>query len=304
MKRLILSSLLIFLLCFGLKSQPLDSPILTEPPDVDIVVPLTVDLQWNAVPGAQTYEVQISTTSDFTALVNPNPITAANTSYQVPAGLLSPFTVYYWRVRAMNQNGPGEFSAPWSFRTAGTPEQEISSLEDVVDNYLQNHMNQANILNHKLDLALHQYNMNHMFQARIHMELFKLRVFILEFAQFISNENGGKLIYNADKIIALLFGDNSAGNIDLSPNEYTLKQNYPNPFNPTTTIEYTVPKNGFVSLKVYDITGKEIASLINSYQNAGSYLVTWDASNYGSGVYLYRIIAGDYSATKRMVLKK
>lgn len=302
MKRYIFPVFLIFYLTIGLKAQ--DSPVLTEPPDVDVVVSSAVDLQWDAVQGAVEYEVQISITSDFSALVNPNPMMTTNTNYQVPEGLLQPFTVYYWHVRAIGVGSIGPFSAPWSFRTAGTPEQEINSLEDVVDTYLQNHMNQAHILNHKLDLALRQYNMSHLFQARIHMELFKLRVLILEFSNFINNEHGGRLIYNADKIMSLMIGDNITGNMDLTPNEYSLQQNYPNPFNPSTTIEYTIPKDGYVSLKVYDITGREIASLVNQYQNTGSYLVTWNASNFSSGVYFYRIVAGDYIATKRMVLKK
>jgi hypothetical protein len=304
MKRYIFPVFLIFYLSVGLKAQILDSPVLTEPPDVDIVVSLTTDLQWDAVPGAIAYEVQISTTSNFAALVNPNPITSVNTNYQVPEGLLSPFTVYYWRVRAIGESSIGPFSSPWSFRTAGTPGQEVNSLEGVVVNYLQNHMNQANILNHKLDLALSQYNMFHLFQARIHMELFKLRVLILEFTNFLTNEHGGRLTYNADKIISLMMGDNITGNIDLSPKEYSLQQNYPNPFNPSTTIEYTIPKDGYVSLKVFDITGREIASLVDKYQNAGSYIVMWDASKFSSGVYFYRIVAGDYIATKRMVLNK
>jgi len=304
MKRYIFPVFLIFYLTIGLKAQNLDSPILTEPPDVDVVVSPSVDLEWDAVSGAIAYEVQISVTNDFSALVNPNPITASNTSYHVPEGLLESFTVYYWRVRAIGASSVGPFSTPWSFRTAGTAEQEINSLEDVVDSYLQNHMNQAHILNHKLDLALRQYNMSHLFQARIHMELFKLRVLILEFSNFLSNEHGGRLIYNASKIISLMIGDNIAGNIDLTPNEFSLQQNYPNPFNPSTTIEYTIPKDGYVSLKVYDITGREIASLVSTYQNSGSYIVTWDASKFSSGVYFYRLITGDYSATKRMVLKK
>ena len=304
MKRFILTSFLIFYLSIGLNAQTLDSPVLSEPPDVDIVVPLTAELQWDAVPGALKYEVQISTTSDFSALVNPNPLSVTNTIYQIPTGLLNSFTVYYWRVRAMNLSSVSEYSAPWSFRTAGTPGQEISSLEDVVDDYLQNHLNQAHILNHKLELSLRQYNFSHLFQARIHMELFKLRVLILEFANFINYQNGGRLIYNADKIISLMMGDNVTGNIDLTPKEFSLQQNYPNPFNPTTTIEYTIPKDGYVSMKVYDISGREVASLVDKYQNSGSYILMWDASRYSSGVYFYRIISGDYSATKRMVLKK
>ena len=98
--------------------------------------------------------------------------------------------------------------------------------------------------------------------------------------------------------------------IDLGmPNEFSLSQNYPNPFNPSTTISYSIPKVSFVSLKIYDILGREVKTLINSEQNAGVYNVRWNGDNiYGnkvsSGIYLYKIEAGDFSLTKKMLLLK
>lgn len=88
---------------------------------------------------------------------------------------------------------------------------------------------------------------------------------------------------------------------------YQLYQNYPNPFNPTTSISYELPVRSFVSLKVFDSLGREISSLVNEVQPAGNYSVDFDANSadkFSSGVYLYRLIANDYVATKKMILIK
>ncbi|MFC2092773.1 YCF48-related protein [Bacteroidota bacterium] len=88
------------------------------------------------------------------------------------------------------------------------------------------------------------------------------------------------------------------------PQKYNLKQNYPNPFNPVTKIGYDLVKNGYVVLKIYDLLGREIASLVNEKQNAGSYLVEWNASGFPSGVYFYRLETEEYRETKKLLLIK
>jgi hypothetical protein len=88
------------------------------------------------------------------------------------------------------------------------------------------------------------------------------------------------------------------------PEKYELYQNYPNPFNPTTSIRYSVPSVQNIKLIVYDIPGKEIATLVNGKQSPGVYEVTWDASQFPSGVYFYKFTAGDFSEVKKMVLIK
>ncbi|MCE1165684.1 MAG: T9SS type A sorting domain-containing protein [Bacteroidetes bacterium] len=90
----------------------------------------------------------------------------------------------------------------------------------------------------------------------------------------------------------------------LIPKKYELSQNYPNPFNPTTTINYAIPQNGVVQIKIFDITGREIKSLVNETKTAGYYSITFNASDLSSGVYFYRIQAKDFIQTKRMVLIK
>lgn len=88
------------------------------------------------------------------------------------------------------------------------------------------------------------------------------------------------------------------------PEHFALSQNYPNPFNPATTITYTLPESGHVAITVFGINGRQIALIENGYRTAGSHSVTWDATGLASGVYLYRIQAGDYSAVRRMLLVK
>ena len=86
------------------------------------------------------------------------------------------------------------------------------------------------------------------------------------------------------------------------PDKFSLKQNYPNPFNPSTKIKYTLVSKAFVILKVFNVLGKEVATIVNSEQDAGSYSVDFDASNLKSGVYFYRIDTGNFIETKKMLL--
>lgn len=88
------------------------------------------------------------------------------------------------------------------------------------------------------------------------------------------------------------------------PKEYMLLQNYPNPFNPSTTIEFSIPKEGYVEMKLFDIIGREVATLVSDPYRAGTYTVTFDASELASGVYFYRITSGNFTDTKKMVFIK
>jgi hypothetical protein len=88
------------------------------------------------------------------------------------------------------------------------------------------------------------------------------------------------------------------------PNTFLLSQNYPNPFNPVTSIKYEVGGFQFVSIKVYDVLGKEVATLINEEKPAGEYGVEFDGTGLPSGIYFYQLKAGEYSETRKMVLMK
>jgi hypothetical protein len=88
------------------------------------------------------------------------------------------------------------------------------------------------------------------------------------------------------------------------PADYSLSQNYPNPFNPATTIEFGLPEDAQVKVTVFNVLGQTVTALVDADMPAGYHVVSWDASDMASGVYFYRIQAGEYTATKRMVLMK
>ena len=96
----------------------------------------------------------------------------------------------------------------------------------------------------------------------------------------------------------------NVANDESVPNDFILGQNYPNPFNPSTTIKYTIPTSEFVTLKIYDVLGKEVAALVNEEKPAGSYEEDFNAAGFSSGIYFYTINAGSFIETKKMIFIK
>ncbi|MGB5895882.1 MAG: T9SS type A sorting domain-containing protein, partial [Ignavibacteriaceae bacterium] len=92
--------------------------------------------------------------------------------------------------------------------------------------------------------------------------------------------------------------------VEFVPTEFTLYQNYPNPFNPATKIKYSIPKESEVTVKVFDILGAEVITLLNEEKEAGVYEVDFNAQRLASGVYFYRLQAGSFIEAKKMVLMK
>lgn len=86
------------------------------------------------------------------------------------------------------------------------------------------------------------------------------------------------------------------------PGQFTLQQNFPNPFNPSTKITYSIPKANFITIRIYDMIGREVQLLVNEFQNRGTYTINFDAEKLSSGIYLYKLQAGKFSTTKKMLL--
>jgi hypothetical protein len=111
--------------------------------------------------------------------------------------------------------------------------------------------------------------------------------------------NAGTILKRSDEPVGLT--SDVQGKI---PNQFSLRQNYPNPFNPATTIKYEIAKESNITMKVYDVIGNEVATLVNETKPAGTYQVIFDASSLSNGVYLYKIQAGNFTATKKLILMK
>ena len=107
---------------------------------------------------------------------------------------------------------------------------------------------------------------------------------------------------NVCLVINTAVGVNPIGNA--TPSVYSLSQNYPNPFNPVTKINFSIPKQGLVTMKIYDVLGREVRTLVNDVKMAGNYSVDFNASEFASGVYFYRLESGTFSEIKRMMLIK
>jgi L-ascorbate metabolism protein UlaG (beta-lactamase superfamily) len=113
-----------------------------------------------------------------------------------------------------------------------------------------------------------------------------------------------KLVVHPGETIALVHTPTDVIEIKSVPRDFGLNQNYPNPFNPSTRIDFTLPTSVFVSLKIYDMRGKEISSLISEQLQAGKHSRRWNATNVPSGIYFYKLQAGIYTETKKLVLLK
>ncbi|OGU82671.1 MAG: hypothetical protein A2W11_03200 [Ignavibacteria bacterium RBG_16_35_7] len=129
----------------------------------------------------------------------------------------------------------------------------------------------------------------------------------LNAVHFIDSETGwvvgqnGKILKTTNGGITTFVDEKESNFI---PDKFYLSQNYPNPFNPTTSIQYAVSSRQFVSLKVYDILGNEIETLVNEEKQVGTYELTWNAASLSSGVYFYQLKAGNFIETKKMILLK
>ncbi|MBK7159609.1 MAG: T9SS type A sorting domain-containing protein [Ignavibacteria bacterium] len=128
--------------------------------------------------------------------------------------------------------------------------------------------------------------------------IFKTKVFSFDGKKNIELTNSD---YNSIEGVTGKLTNESITNI---PAEYALAQNYPNPFNPETKINYELPIANYVTLKVYDMTGKEIMTLVNEKQNAGRYTAIFNGANLASGMYFYKITAGEFTFVRKMVLIK
>jgi hypothetical protein len=315
MKKIFFFAFLIFIES-SLYSQILNPPILLSPPNGATNVSIHPIFDWTAVPGATGYILQVSKSPLFDSLVvnDTTPLGTITLQYN---------TTYYWRVCGMNSCGAGNWSNVWFFTTimpvppapvllspCGVYNVSLTPLLDWTDvatasSYRVHVSTSPTFSNTILNIVViaSQYNI----QSGV------LNYNTIYYWRVASTNTGGQGTYSNVCSFTTL---NQSGIKLISseiPAEYKLYNNYPNPFNPNTNIKYQIPgtengkskmENCFVSLKVFNILGKEIKTLVNEFQKPGVYEVQFSMDEFPSGIYFYTIHSGDFTDTKRMLLIK
>lgn len=316
-------------------------PTLAAPSNGATNVSTSPTLSWFSSSGATAYRLQVSTASGFTTTVfDQSNITG--TSQQITG--LSGNTTYYWRVNASNTNGTSNWSSPvWSFITtppSQTPNLkpakpsgwgDIIVVSNVInttfDGQVDNKQNiyiDFSVLDEEAVINSSFYNALFIDGVEVQRWLVSPPVNPGEYV-IIYDYNIGKLAAGThtfrivadvtntiqesnetdnlyQRTVALVgINDQEPSNI---PDNYVLAQNFPNPFNPTTRIEYSIPESGMVTLKVHDLLGREITTLVNREMQPGKYSVNYDANKINSGIYIYTLSAGGKTFSKMMVLIK
>ncbi|MFO7525909.1 MAG: T9SS type A sorting domain-containing protein, partial [Ignavibacteriaceae bacterium] len=164
-----------------------------------------------------------------------------------------------------------------------------------------------NALTSKLDNAIDKYNAGDFIAAKNILNAFlnQLNQFVTD--GLISLAEAQPLIDYVNQIIAAINSSLSKVEGERNeqlPEEFALYQNYPNPFNPSTTINWQSPMDGWQTLKIYDLLGRETATLVDEYRAAGSYEVMFDAAGLSSGVYFYTLQANGFIQSKKLLLMK
>jgi photosystem II stability/assembly factor-like uncharacterized protein len=278
-------------------------------------VSLTASLSWAVVfPPVCSYRVQISLTNTFANnIIDTSGHLYLN--YTIPAGKLNYNTLYYWRVMATNQVGPGPWSSVRSFTTTyPTPNAPIlvsppnfsyiGLIAPILD---WDSVPLANSFRVRI-AADSGFTVNIVDTSGINVSKYSIPQGKLQ--------NGMRYFWRINASNSCVTGPwspvwsfrtiitSANGNENELPKSYKLYDNYPNPFNPVTKIKFDLPSNSNVKLKVFDVTGREVADLINGELKAGTYEYQFNAVNLSSGMYFYRIEMSNYTEIKRMVLIK
>tara|TARA_R100000908_G_scaffold60755_1_gene38316 strand:- start:9799 stop:14193 length:4395 start_codon:yes stop_codon:yes gene_type:complete len=292
---------------FSTQTETPGAVLTHQPADSVTNAERTISFSWYPVENADIYQFKLSEQKDFSISIDSSNI--SDTTLTI-SGL--PYdTDHYWKVRAVNEAGEGEWSAVSYFKTTiplpGAPELVSPENEDESRLPLRFGWNETNFTE-SYDL---QVSTADDFESPVidtsGVESLTLETNILEEATtYYWRVRGVNRIGNGTWSEVMSFTTEALTSIEdeFVPDEFALHQNYPNPFNPTTNIQYDVKQAGEVRIRIYDITGRHIQTLVNERKNAGRYRVTFDAGSLASGIYLMRMESGSFLQIKKMTLIK
>ncbi|HKI78312.1 MAG TPA: aryl-sulfate sulfotransferase [Ignavibacteriaceae bacterium] len=269
-----------------------------------------VDFSWGVKGIIASSRLQIATDAAFTNLVKDTSMVGAT---NFTDSTLSNDTHYYWRVNITNSKGTSDWSStmkvfttspflnmkyPNGGETVLTDTTLIIRWDDNVNDNVNINLYYKDTLYTTIDTSIASATNAYGWLVPDSLKEgdgYKILV------SSTADTNLHSMSANTFKI------DNPTGIDDFKttlPVEYSLKQNYPNPFNPTTIIQYSIPNRSMVTLKVYDLLGREVQTLVNEEKPVGNYRVNFNASSLASGVYFYRITAGSFNMTRKLIVLK
>jgi len=295
---------------FTTAATTLAAPMIDSPPNGATNVSTNPSLSWRSVDGATSYDVQVSEHQNFSLLILDQNVQA--TSVGVTG--LSAGKRYYWQVRARNASE----ASGWSVASFTTLSQSLARPTLVAPADRATGIALTPTLSWNAVSGAATYAVQLSEQQNFSNLIVNVTNVSITTYGISSGLTGGKRYYWrvsaasasgasdwSDVWSFTTLGTTSVERVDVAlPREYRLSQNYPNPFNPSTTIEFDVATAGHVSIAVYDPLGHLVSLLVDQHLAAGSYRTNWNAGRSASGVYFYRIHAGNFSQTRRLTLIK
>ncbi len=272
-------------------------------------------ISWATSPGATTYELQVSLDSTFASIVFDDS-SIATTSKQVPA--LSNNVKYYWRVSAKNSAGESVFSQASSFVTAaGNSILTTNSTFSFSSIHLGVSVTDSTVIHNTGNFNLIISSIQ---STNPVFTITPSTAIIAPSTSMVFSVTAHPTVQQQQTSGYLIFSDNSPNALDTVkvqissvtsvvvpknlPTKFSLEQNYPNPFNPSTTIAFGLPVASHVSLKIFDVLGREVKTIVNEFREPGVYKETFNANHLSSGLYFYQIRAGNFIQTGKMQLVK
>jgi hypothetical protein len=272
---------------------------------------------WDNVPGATSYGLQVMSSSLTIINVSGLPVS----EYTVPPFTFTPNSYYYCRINAAGPGGQGPWSTVYNFNTAASPPNPPAlifppdsayfiSLTPVFD-----WTDVSGATMYRLQVSTSplftntNINISGLVNSGYAVPSGALAICTRYYWRVAASNGGGQGSWSIVRTFVTICPSGVNQISSEIPIEYKLYQNYPNPFNPSTNIKYQITNNKLTTLKIYDILGREVITLVNEYQKAGTYEVQFSINQYTinqipSGLYYYKIHTGDFTDTKRMVLIK
>ena len=288
----------------------LAAPLLASPADGSTGVPINPTLTWNASGGATSYRLQVSITVSFSNIVFDR---SGITGTAAVVSGLSNKTLYYWRVYASNASCLSIESSPWRFTTieAAPAAPLLASPPDGAIEVLTNPTLKWNVSSGATSYRVQvstapSFSTTVRDTSGITADSLRLRILLINtiyyWRVYASNAGGTSPPSTPWSFTTRTTAVSDRGKG--TPSKFSLSQNYPNPFNPSTTFQYSLPKAVYVKLTIFNPLGNEIETLVSQTQAAGEYEIHWNPSNLTSGIYLYRLEAGKFVATRKMILMR